>query len=85
MKTFIVIATIALSLSFGFSACKNSPKENTATEETTVAKTGTYTCSMHPEVQSDKPGDCPKCGMALIKKEAADTTLTTGADSTRLK
>ena len=78
------MATIALSLSFGFSACKNST-DNTATEETTVAKTGTYTCSMHPEVQSGKPGDCPKCGMALIKKEAADTTLTTGADSTRLK
>lgn len=27
-----------------------------------------YTCVMHPEVQSDKPGDCPKCGMTLVKK-----------------
>jgi Cu+-exporting ATPase len=26
---------------------------------------GTYTCPMHPEVVSDKPGNCPKCGMAL--------------------
>ena len=25
----------------------------------------TYTCSMHPEVSSDKPGKCPKCGMDL--------------------
>ncbi len=25
----------------------------------------TYTCPMHPEVQQDHPGDCPKCGMAL--------------------
>ena len=26
---------------------------------------GKYTCPMHQEVQSDKPGSCPKCGMAL--------------------
>src|SRR3990172_5477646 len=24
-----------------------------------------YTCPMHPEIDMDKPGDCPKCGMAL--------------------
>ncbi len=25
-----------------------------------------YTCPMHPEIVSDKPGRCPKCGMALV-------------------
>ncbi len=30
-----------------------------------VAAGAIYTCPMHPEVQQDKPGDCPKCGMAL--------------------
>lgn len=30
-----------------------------------------YTCPMHPEVVSDKPGKCPKCGMTLVKKEGA--------------
>jgi hypothetical protein len=27
-----------------------------------------YTCPMHPEVVSDKPGKCPKCGMTLEPK-----------------
>lgn len=30
-----------------------------------------YTCTMHPEVLSDKPGKCPKCGMTLVKKTDA--------------
>jgi len=24
-----------------------------------------YTCPMHPEIREDRPGNCPKCGMAL--------------------
>jgi YHS domain-containing protein len=30
-----------------------------------------YTCPMHPEVKSDKPGKCPECGMNLEKKKMA--------------
>lgn len=32
-------------------------------------KSAAYTCSMHPEVKSDKPGKCPKCKMDLIEKK----------------
>lgn len=28
-----------------------------------------YTCPMHKEVQQDKPGTCPKCGMRLVETE----------------
>jgi Cu+-exporting ATPase len=34
-----------------------------------------YTCPMHPEVQQDHPGNCPKCGMTLELR-----TVTAGAD-----
>ena len=29
-----------------------------------------YTCPMHPQIHSDKPGKCPICGMTLKKKES---------------
>ena len=34
----------------------------------------TYTCPMHPEIEQDHPGECPKCGMTLEPKtiEAGD-------------
>ncbi|HUR80873.1 MAG TPA: heavy metal translocating P-type ATPase [Thermoanaerobaculia bacterium] len=32
---------------------------------TPAAPGAVYVCPMHPEVRSDKPGACPKCGMAL--------------------
>ena len=36
----------------------------------------TYTCPMHPEIEQDHPGDCPKCGMALEPK-----MVTAGTDA----
>lgn len=31
-----------------------------------------YICSMHPDVKSDKPGKCPKCGMNLKPGQSAN-------------
>ena len=31
-----------------------------------------YTCPMHPEVTSDHPGRCPKCGMFLQPADGGD-------------
>lgn len=33
------------------------------------SQSGVYTCPMHPEIEQDKPGDCPKCGMPLEVKD----------------
>jgi FtsP/CotA-like multicopper oxidase with cupredoxin domain len=33
-----------------------------------------YVCPMHPEVVSEEPGSCPKCGMKLLAQAAEGTT-----------
>lgn len=45
------------------SGCKHA--DSAASSSTSAQK---YTCSMHPEVVSDTPGKCPKCGMDLVQK-----------------
>ena len=48
---------------------ETSDKKMTETKSENKEATKTYTCSMHPEVISDEPGKCPKCGMELIEKK----------------
>jgi Cu+-exporting ATPase len=38
--------------------------------DVTPSSTAKYFCPMCPGVESDKPGDCPKCGMALERNPA---------------
>ncbi|MDP3667024.1 MAG: heavy metal-binding domain-containing protein [Sediminibacterium sp.] len=49
----------------------NSAEMNKTATDSTQKDAALYTCSMHPEIQSNQPGSCPKCGMTLIKKSDA--------------
>lgn len=53
------------------SAQAQSNKSDRIKNTTNATKLVTYSCPMHPEETSDKPGKCAKCGMALhlSKKE----------------
>lgn len=75
-KIYLLIAIIILAL-FGVYSYKsffNKPVETAKKEE----KKQIYTCPMHPQIISDKPGSCPICGMDLVpvesigKKESKD-------------
>jgi CopA family copper-resistance protein len=44
-----------------------------------------YTCPMHPEVQSNKPGNCPKCGMKLVKKASKNKDYGQGIKKPEMK
>ena len=69
-----IIALMLLAVTF-FAAC-NSGNTSEAKKDTTTSSStadtskmisaAKYTCTMHPEVISDTPGHCPKCGMTLV-------------------
>jgi hypothetical protein len=80
MKKIISALAIIIAVS-GFSVTGFAQKNTTTTTQTkdsTVKvkaekKTALkqYTCPMHPEVLSTKPGKCPICGMRLEEKKVA--------------
>jgi Cu(I)/Ag(I) efflux system membrane fusion protein len=77
MRARIYITALALLAgSFAFSACNSSAKPKASTEKPS-GKKEVYSCEMNPEVISEKPGKCPKCGMELTKKMVPDTTKVT--------
>jgi RND family efflux transporter MFP subunit len=45
-------------------------RQNAAQSPATSQKVQKYHCPMHPEYISDKPGDCPICGMKLVPMES---------------
>jgi Cu(I)/Ag(I) efflux system membrane fusion protein len=44
-----------------------------------------YTCAMHNEVMSDKPGKCPKCEMTLVKQKMTDNQMKMMKEGTYVK
>lgn len=61
ITTVAAFAFIILSL-VGVAGCI-TPKQEPAGHQAKL-----YYCPMHPDVVQDKPGTCPKCGMALVEK-----------------
>jgi len=66
-KNLLIMSFVLFSALIAGSCGQSSTKKKASTEKEVVKVQ--YTCPMHAEVISDKPGDCPKCGMALVEKK----------------
>jgi RND family efflux transporter MFP subunit len=67
MKNFLigfVLASVLVSGGYWIIS-----KQNAAHGSATSPKVQKYHCPMHPAYVSDKPGDCPICGMKLVPME----------------
>lgn len=77
MKRYLVLVLTIIVITGNFMlgcTSKHEEKMGTPQEQTTehqqeTSITVSYTCPMHPDVVSDKPGECPKCGMDLVEKK----------------
>lgn len=71
---YVIILTAGLLLGWlVFGTRSESADEHTEhAHETTNDET--WTCSMHPQIRQQEPGDCPICGMDLIPLETDDTS-----------
>ncbi len=73
MRNFILGFILALALTgVGYWVVTARPFVGGGTAKTQAVRK--YHCPMHPTYVSDKPGDCPICGMKLVPIEPADPT-----------
>jgi Cu(I)/Ag(I) efflux system membrane fusion protein len=68
MKKILLVMIAVLALAAAFSWGK---KMVPATPSNQASHKDVYYCPMHPHYTSDRPGNCPICGMKLVKKESA--------------
>ena len=47
-------------------------KEKKEMHESEMVEEQKYVCPMHPDQVSDKPGNCPICGMKMVTIEEAE-------------
>lgn len=75
----IVIHFLTTLFALFLIACQKNDKVDHAQHGNADLKKEVYTCPMHPQIIRDKPGQCPICGMDLVKKET-DSELIKGVE-----
>lgn len=72
-RTLMLVISLSL-LGFTKGGAQDHQHHDMQTHQSGEEATEMYSCPMHSEVVSDKPGKCPKCGMTLVKRTAKEET-----------
>ena len=67
-KWTLIVSVLILGIVIGkfMGEGNSSVNSGEAIHDHSDATSEIWTCSMHPQIQKDKPGQCPLCGMDLI-------------------
>ncbi len=68
-RMFAVIAVLVLAGGGWWLSDILAPHTHQVVRQTTPEGEVFYTCPMHPQVRQPEPGNCPICGMTLVKKQ----------------
>ena len=65
MKRIIAVTAVAVSLAVGSFAGGTLWAHRSGAARASAPAATVYSCPMHPDYHSDRPGSCPVCGMSL--------------------
>ena len=79
MRRITAVTAVVVTLAAGFIAGGAWPAHRSGSAHASAYAASLYTCPMHPDYRSDRPGNCPICGMPIVAKLAGGAT---GGDAT---
>ncbi|WKK79287.2 efflux RND transporter periplasmic adaptor subunit [Marivirga arenosa] len=74
INIIIILASVVVGTLIGFflNGSSDPQHEQEGNSQNMEAENQIWTCSMHPSVRQNEPGDCPICGMDLIPLSESD-------------
>ena len=76
IKTYSIAGLVLIfGIFIGASLFSSEPQKGENDHSQEQADDSAFTCSMHPQIRKEEPGDCPICGMELIPASSMEESV----------